>query len=260
VASPSNGAPLWTPPAGERWEPADEVPAAARGPRFVRSDAEVAAMPRPPAFPRYFRPDPETAPETEQTEAEAAEVAKAPTPMLFDSPPSAPEGPRPLTPWPDPPAAKPYPPAPIAPEPDDSWSGSWISEPETTPEPAIVPEPEVTPEPPATFAIPAEPADETPEEPVVEAEAVEIAAPEAEPAPEQALAPEPPAPFGPPVEPAVPVAPAAESSPVRTWSNAGSRPRSATASSRPHKVSFLVVSGAALVVTGIVAARRGGRH
>jgi len=54
-----------------------------------------------------------------------------------------------------------------------------------------------------------------------------------------------------------PVAPA---SAVTTWSSASSRPGSAAGADRPHKVNFLVVSGAALVVTGLIAARRGGRH
>ena len=55
-----------------------------------------------------------------------------------------------------------------------------------------------------------------------------------------------------------PVAPASNG--VSTWSSASVRPGSATGASAATKVSFLVVSGAALVVTGLVAARRGGRH
>jgi hypothetical protein len=60
--------------------------------------------------------------------------------------------------------------------------------------------------------------------------------------------------------PAAPATPASIGNGISTWSSTSSRPVSATGAHRPHKVSFLVVSGAALVVTGLVVARRGGRH
>ena len=49
---------------------------------------------------------------------------------------------------------------------------------------------------------------------------------------------------------------------MSTWSSASAkRPAShSTAHDVAGKVNFLVVSGAALVVTGLVVARRGGRH
>ncbi len=47
---------------------------------------------------------------------------------------------------------------------------------------------------------------------------------------------------------------------VSTWSSSSARPASASATAFSQKVNFLVVSGAALVVTGFVVARRSGRH
>jgi hypothetical protein len=60
------------------------------------------------------------------------------------------------------------------------------------------------------------------------------------------------------VEPAEQSEPPAPAPVVSTWSSTPARP--ATATSRAHRVNFLVVSGAALVVTGLVVARRGGRR
>ena len=240
---------LWTPPPGERWT----TPARPTG-RFARTEVEAAPVaPAPPAYPRFIRPDPEPAPVAEsEPVAEPAgpkPTIPAPAPLLFTSPPvdsAAPDAPRPLTPWPEGPAPKPYPhvpaasPEPVAPEIDEPWTGSWIAEPVD----ATVVEPDEVVEAAAPDAAAAEEtivdAVEVPEEPRAAVEAVtpEPVAPEpAEPAPDEI----------------VPVA-------VKTWSSTSSRPGSATGTDRPHKVNFLVVSGAALVVTGLIAARRGGRH
>ena len=239
---------LWTPPPGERWTAPRPTG------RFARTEAEATpAAPAPPSYPRFIRPDPEPAPVAESVpaadavpaaEATAAEPAiPAPTPLLFTSPPvdsPAPDAPRPLSPWPEGPAPQPYPPVPaaspepVAPEVDEPWTGSWIAEPveETVVEPTEVieaPTPDVVAEETITDAV------EVPEEPEA---AVETGASEpAESTPDEL----------------VPVA-------AKTWSSTSSRPGSATGADRPHKVNFLVVSGAALVVTGLIAARRGGRH
>ena len=222
---------LWTPPPGERWT----TPARPTG-RFARTEADATPAAPAPAYPRFIRPDPEP--------AIPAPTIPAPTPLLFGSPPvdaPAPDAPRPLSPWPEGPAPQPYPPVPaaspepVAPEIDEPWTGSWIAEPVD----ATVVEPDEVVEAPA----PDDGAEETivdavevPEEPPVEAVAPEPVAPE--PAPDEV----------------VPVA-------VKTWSSTtSSQPVTPTGTDRPHKVNFLVVSGAALVVTGLIAARRGGRH
>jgi hypothetical protein len=158
------------------------------------------------------------------------------------------------------------------------------------PEPELEIEVELE-EPVAAEPVPEEPAAEAEvvEAEVVEAEVVEAEVVEepavAEPVAEAPDAPEPPAPFVHPVwapkpvaeepvadEPAPAAEPVAEAevadepapvngNAVSTWSSTSARPGSATrASGTAGKVSFLVVSGAALVVTGLVAARRGGRH
>ena len=267
---------LWAPPPGERWTAG---PAKAPTGRFARKDPEAGpAVPAPPSSPRFIRPDPEPATEAvPSAEAEPAADANSPEldkgpykPLVFTFPPvadaPAPETERPLSPWPEGPAPKPYPPVPsatpepakaepVAPEIDEPWTGSWIAEPVTAPEP------------PATF-VPApepEPVQETVAEPVAETvvepdEVVEPPAPDhsaeetivdavevVEEAPEMEQ----------PTDPA----PEPETTGVRTWSSStSSRPATATVADRPHKVNFLVVSGAALVVTGLIAARRGGRH
>jgi len=275
VDAPAVPAPaLWTPPPGERWAPApaptgrfarseaEAAPVAPAGPSFIRPDDDEATAPAPPSFPRFIRPDPE--PEPDKVPAGEAVPAgdsdtpepttPAPTPLLFGSTPvdaPSPQAPRPLSPWPEGPAPAPYPPVPavvpdpIAPEADEPWTGSWIPEPATADEPA--------PEPPATFA-----PEPTPE-------------PEPEPVPEIVVEPtevvEAPAPADVVEEVVVDAVEVVEPDPVdetpavRTWSSTSSRPAaSATGADRPHKVNFLVVSGAALVVTGLIAARRGGRH
>ena len=278
---------LWTPPPGERWGPVPaptgrfartDAESAPVGPRFIRPDDDGATTPAQPSYPRFIRPDPEPPPDAVPA-TEAAPVGDSdtpepaiatPTPQLFgsldvDAPP--PDAPRPLLPWPDRPVPAPWPPVPearpepIAPETSEPWTGSWIAEPAPAPDA------------PATFV--PEPAPEPVEETVVEpTEVVEDSAPEAtateeivvdaveviEPAPEVEL-PEPEAEAAVVEEPEV----AAEPEPVpvpavQTWNSTTSRPGSATGVARPHRVNFLVVSGAALVVTGLIAARRGGRH
>jgi hypothetical protein len=64
----------------------------------------------------------------------------------------------------------------------------------------------------------------------------------------------------PPVPAEDPAPEAPVSTGVSTWSSSSARPASASATAFSQKVNFLVVSGAALVVTGFVVARRSGRH
>jgi Domain of unknown function (DUF4397) len=282
----------WTPPAGERWTPPtgrfarserDAAPAPA-GPRFIRPDDEDAAVPAPPAFPRFIRPDPEPAADAVPAgeavptgDSDTSEpVVAPPTPYLFGAPAMnapAPEAERPLSPWPKGPAATPYPPVPAAqpepaaPETDEPWSGSWIAAPAADAETVSAPEPPATFSPEPAPAPEPEPAAEVVVEPteVVEApapvelveeivvDAIEVVEPPAPAEEPEATTEE--------FEAATEPVPVDEAPAVRTWSSTTSTgPAGATGADRPHKVNFLVVSGAALVVTGLIAARRGGRH
>ncbi len=136
---------------------------------------------------------------------------------------------------------------------------------EVTPEPVA----EVAPEP-IVDVVP-EPEPEVASEPVAEVEPIASVTPFWEtPAPEPAaeVVPEPePTPHLHAVPDAEPASPAASNTSttrpaVSTWSSGlAKRPAShSTAHDVAGKVNFLVVSGAALVVTGLVVARRGGRH
>jgi hypothetical protein len=148
-----------------------------------------------------------------------------------------------------------------APLPVIDWTPEPVVEVVPAPEPAPEPVIEAMPEPdpaqaPAIDWTP-EPAAEAAPEPVVEAapepELTVVPEPEPEPAPYLHAVPD--------VEPE-PSNTSSTGSAVSTWSSASAKRTAShsTAHDVAGKVNFLVVSGAALVVTGLVVARRGGRH
>ena len=147
-----------------------------------------------------------------------------------------------------------------------SWTGSWIAEPPSAPEPPVpygpepappeyVAEPQVEAEAHVAEVVGVTPRSSSPtprSSRAPNAEVVEADAEVVEPDAEVVEAPTP--------SPRSPHAEAPVSTGVSTWSSSSARPASASATAFSQKVNFLVVSGAALVVTGFVVARRSGRH
>lgn len=261
---------LWSPPPTERW-PGSPGPK----PRFTRqpepetAEPEQAETPEEPAATeepkkpaRFVRAEP--ANEPEKTPAPAAEepVKAEPAPRIFVHPLALP--------------------APTANGSNGSHASNGASaeveqpkakapEAPAKPEPAAKPEPTVKPDP----AFPTSPRVTRPAHQPVTSTGSNGQTTHKDPAPK----PEPPKTIAdvtpiasherPAVrpEPAPPAAqkPAAAPTPIRpgvtTWNTGASRPATATSADKvQQKVNFLVVSGAALVVTGLVVARRGGRH
>jgi hypothetical protein len=249
---------VWTPPPGERW---DGTPAP--GPRFVRADAEVEIEPQPG---RFVRAD---VPVVQPEEGVTVRAATSLPPLASEAELQAAEAAPSLPRWEGSSTLGAdvmlSAPAPMVTEPPayDAWTGAWI--PDAPAEESELPGTPAAAEPAAVVepaAIESDPVEPEPVEPAtVEFEAV-APEPEPEPAPEPQPEPEPEsaAEVAPVPQPAPMPQPAPPAPAVATWSTAPLRPGSATAQGKPSKVNFLVVSGAALIVTGLAVARRGGRH
>jgi hypothetical protein len=214
----------WTVAAGmPATQPAAEVP----------QGAEAAPSPEPEPEPAAT---PTVAPPPPVAEPVTSTMPVVPRPALWTPPPlerwpNAP-GPKPRYTRPEPVMAAPAP-EPVAPAEPATAELPAVPEPVAeAAEPAPAPEPVATePPPPAPAPEPAGPTIEAPPAPAPDVSANGDSPPPA------------PAPAAPAVPPA-----------VSTWTT----PNTATAPHRQGRVSVLVVSGAALVVTGLVVARRSG--